>query len=82
MEAVKRINICDVKNQLRSSHRMQMRRTKKKKKNHQTLETVKAIWEIGFSVEEIRIHGKEVIIYERKRFVFQKNLSLRLEKFC
>ena len=82
MEAVKRINICDVKNQLRSSHRMQMRRTKKKKKNHKTLETVKAIWEIGFSVEEIRIHGKEVIIYERKRFVFQKNLTLRLEKFC
>lgn len=32
MEAVKRINICDVKNQQRSSHRMQMRRTKKKKK--------------------------------------------------
>ena len=83
MEAAKRINICDVKNQQRSSHRMQIRRTKKKKKEkkNQTLETVKPIWETGFSVEEIRIYGKEVM-YERKKLVFQKNLILHLEKFC
>lgn len=72
MEAVKRISICDVKNQLRSSHGMQMRRTKKK---NQTLETVKVIWEIGFSVEEIRIHRKEVIIYERKIHISEKSES-------
>ena len=73
MEAVKRISICDVKNQLRSSHGMQMRRTKKKK--NQTLETVKVIWETGFSVEEIRIHQKEVIIYERKIHISEKSES-------
>lgn len=47
----------------------------KDKKKNQTLETVKAIWEIGFSVEEVWIHGKEVIIYEKKIRISEKSES-------
>ena len=44
MEAVKRISICDVKNQLRSSHGMQMRRTEKKKSNTGDCESYMGNW--------------------------------------
>ena len=77
MEAIKRRStLCDMEKQLRSSLRMQMRRTK-----CGALENVKDIRVIGISVEEIRSHGKEGIIYDRIKVpLFKKNSVLLLEK--
>ena len=76
METVtRRIHFCDVKNQLKSSLRMQTIRTE-----NQAMENKKNIRAIGFSVKEIRTHGKEVIICDRKRIIFKKNPNSSLGK--